>query len=82
MVSSVTLRRNQIQLIPWFKTYHIDDNEPILPEPKQLSCFSHLMSRFTPESNDIDKKILFEITGRKKPTNIFQDESSTSSSED
>ena len=39
------------------------------------------MSNFSPETNEIDKRILFEITGRRKPDDKFTGDSSCSDEE-
>ena len=77
LFSSVMLRKNQRQLVPYFKSYHIDPDNLKLPENPPPSSVGHLMKNFNPNEDAVDKRILWEITGRKQAGEIFSDESSS-----
>ena len=71
------MKRSQKKLVPYFRPYHIDEDNPELPEPKSQEPNSRTLANFNPDTDIIDRKILYEITGRKKdPDEKFSDESS------
>jgi hypothetical protein len=80
LLTSVMLRKNQRQLVPYFSRYHLDPDNLKLPENPPPKSVGHLMKHFDPKDDAIDKRILYEITNRKEETEIFSDE--TSSDED
>lgn len=80
LLTSVMLRKNQRQLVPYFRSYHLDPDNLKLPEIASPKSVGHLMKNFDPKDDAIDKRILYEITKRKEVTEIFSDE--TSSDED
>jgi hypothetical protein len=58
------LKSHQRELVRFFKNYYIDKDDPKLPECCELKPVSHLMKKFDPDNDVVDKRILYEITGR------------------
>lgn len=60
------MRRNQRQMVKFFKDYRIDLQHPDVGDndPPIFDC-RRLLMNFDPEHNDMDKRILFKITGRR-----------------
>lgn len=52
-------------MVPYFKKYHIDPDNFELPHEKQIKT-GKMMANFNPETDAIDRRILYEITRRKK----------------
>jgi hypothetical protein len=82
LLTSVLLRPNQRQLVKYFKNYHLDLDNLELPKKVPNETLQHLMKRFNPTDDPIDKRILYEITGRKGQNDRFSDEEGSSSDED
>lgn len=70
------MTKSQRGFIKWFREYHIDDDEPNLPERKTAISTEDYMKRFNPAENAIDRRILYEITKRKYPGEHFSDSES------
>jgi hypothetical protein len=58
------LKSHQRELVRFFKNYCIDKDDPKLPECCELKPVTHLMKNFDPDNDVVDKRILYEITGR------------------
>ena len=67
------MTKSQRSFIKWFKEYHIDDDEPHLPERKTAISTEEYMKKFNPAENAIDRRILYEITHRKYPGEHYSD---------
>ena len=76
------MRTNQRHLVRYFKQYHIDYANMKPPSSKPPKSVKELTEFFNPEEDVIDKRILYEITGRKKDREKFSDEESDSDQED
>ena len=81
LLTSVMLRKNQRQLIPYFRNYHIDPENLTLPEPSPPKSVGHMMEHFDPNDDVIDKRILYEITNRKQREERYSDETSSEDDE-
>ena len=64
-MTSTLLRTNQRHLVKYFKQYHIDYSRLNLAEKPPSKSVKKLTKHFDPENDVIDKRILYEITGRK-----------------
>ena len=80
LLTHTVLRTNQRQLVQYFKQYHIDYKSLKVKESKTTKV-EKLTEHFDPAFDPIDKRILYEITGRKGPADHFSDESSDNQSE-
>ena len=60
----------------YFKHYHIDEDRLELPGKKPQKEVSYLTKHFDPGHDMVDKRILYEITGRRGPRDKFSDEDS------
>ena len=76
-MTSVVLRKNQRDLVPYLKPYHIDEDDLYEPSIKKEVSAGHLAKNFNPEENMIDRRILYEITKRKFPGDKYSDDSSS-----
>ena len=82
LMTSTLLRTNQRQLVKYFKQYHIDYSKMKVPGQNPPKSIKKLTKHFDPINDTIDKRILYEITGRKEPHDKFSDEEQDSSSSD
>ena len=64
-ITLYSLRRNQRQLVQYFKAYHLDEDELELPPEKPPQSTEEMLRRFDPRTNLDDHRILYEITGHK-----------------
>ena len=60
----------------YFKHYNIDEDRLDLPAKKKQKEMSYLTKHFDPSGDMVDKRILYEITGRRGPRDKFSDEDS------
>jgi len=60
----------------------VDYDNLELPEKKECKSVAHMMKHFDPNNDIVDKRILYEITGRHAVNERFSDESGSSSDED
>jgi hypothetical protein len=74
LLTSTLLRTNQRHLIKYFKQYHISYDRLQLPEQKPPKSIKKLVQHFDPINDVIDKRILYEITGRKGAYDKFSDD--------
>lgn len=65
LMTSTLLRTNQRQLVKYFKQYHIDYSRLKVPEQNPSKSIKKLTKHFDPINDAVDKRILYEITGRK-----------------
>lgn len=82
LMTSTLLRTNQRHLIKFFKQYHIDYSRLNLAEKPPSKSAKKLTKHFDPDNDVIDKRILYEITGRKDHKDKFSDEEYDSSGSD
>jgi hypothetical protein len=61
LLTSVMLRSHQRQLVQYFKNYHIDYDDLQAPERREYKSIDHLLKKFDPDTNSVDKRILNEI---------------------
>ena len=64
-MTSYSLRRNQRQLIQYFKRYHLDENSLELPSVRPPQSTIEMLEKFNPRNNPTDHRILFEIISRR-----------------
>jgi len=64
LLSKASLTDEQRQLVDYFKPYTLDKKNTPIPKPVKLPTRT-LLRNFDPETSVIDRRILFEITGRK-----------------
>ena len=64
-MTSYSLRRNQRQLVQYFRRYHLDGDALELPSEKPPQSTIEMLERFDPHNNATDHRILFEIINRK-----------------
>ena len=64
-MTSYSLRRNQRQLVQYFKRYHLDANALELPKEKPPQSTIEILEKFNPRRNATDHRILFEIISRR-----------------
>ena len=64
-MTSYSLRRNQRQLVQYFRRYHLDGDALELPSEKPPQNTIEMLERFDPRNNATDHRILFEIISRK-----------------
>ena len=64
-ITLYSLRRNQRQLVQYFKAYHLDEEELELPPEKPPQSTEEMLRRFDPRTSLDDHRILYEITGHK-----------------
>ena len=65
-----------------FKYYNIDVDNLTLPEKRENESIEHLMKNFDPTTDAIDKRILYEITGKKGANERYSDDEGSSDDED
>jgi len=82
LMTSTLLRTNQRHLIKYFKQYHISYDKLKLPEQKKPKSIKKLTQHFDPINDVVDKRILYEITGRKEAKDKFSDDEQAGSDED
>ena len=67
-VSTVSVRKNQAQLVKYAKTFTLDQDQ-VEGVQDYLSSknveLADLMENFDPESNEVDASLLFLITGKR-----------------
>jgi hypothetical protein len=71
-ITSVQLRSNQQQMVPYFKDYHINDENPTIKFSKQPRDVEKMFKHFNPNTDTLDRRILWEITGRKREDDLFE----------
>lgn len=64
-IAQLSMKRNNRQMIKYFKPYHISAENPELPDAAPPLSIHQLMMNFSPSDNFIHRRILYEITGRK-----------------
>ena len=64
-MTSYSLRRNQRQLVQYFKLYHLDEDSLKLNLTKPPQSTHEMLHNFDPMINTKDHRILFEILNRK-----------------
>ena len=64
-MTSYSLRRNQRQLVQYFRHYHLDEDRLELPEEKPPQSVVEMLEKFDPMANKNDHRILFEVIGCK-----------------
>jgi len=75
-ISKLYLSAKQRSMVRFFKEYHIDADHPKLEIKKSsIPNINKLLEDFNPEENFIDRRILYEITGRKTNEHEFTDSS-------
>jgi len=60
-------------MIKYFRLYHLESSNLYLPESVEIPM-EELLSKFDPENNMVDKRILYEITGRKHDDLEYEDD--------
>jgi len=68
--------------VRYFKAYHLDQDNLELPAKEENQAVRHLVGNFDPDNDVVDKRILYEITGRKGENERYSDEEGDSSDED
>ena len=75
LMTSIMLKPNQRQLVPYFRSYQIDKNNPNVKKTKEIPV-DKLLEKFDPENDAIDRRIYYGITNKKiDPIDKFSDES-------
>lgn len=64
-MAKAQLASNQRGLVDYFRDYYIDDDNYELKEKKMMATEKLVGPNFDPENDKIDKRILYEVTGRK-----------------
>jgi len=64
-LSKAQLASNQRGLVNYFRDYYIDDESFELKETKEMAVEKLIGPKFDPENDKIDKRILYEVTGRR-----------------
>ena len=69
------LRPSQRQLVPYFRSYQIDKNNPKVKKTRKIPV-EKLLDKFDPVNDSIDRRIYYGVTHKKiDPTDKFSDES-------
>ncbi len=75
LMTSIMLRPNQRQLVPYFRSYQIDKNNPKIKKTRDIPV-KKLLDKFDPVNDSIDRRIYYGITNKKiDPSDKFSDES-------
>jgi len=62
-LSELSMSKNRRSMVKHFRQYRLQIDNLFLPEPFEPSI-EKIMRGFDPNSNNVDKRILFEVTGR------------------
>ena len=75
-LTRIALKRHQKKLIPSFRYYNLNDHNLIEPHfLKPPSDIFSVLSKFEPGEDEVDRRILYEITGTKISGDKFADSS-------